>query len=112
LAAPRLGLAPDHRLGDAGMGEERLLHLDGVHILAPDVARDLLEPDAREILAALPARGAATAADVARGAGTTTDDAIARLYELRSLGYVERHGEGWKLTRRAVISARAGQGGC
>ncbi|WP_247721027.1 DNA-processing protein DprA [Streptomyces sennicomposti] len=78
----------------------------------PVLPRDLLEPDAREVLAALPARGAATAADVARGAGTTTDDAIARLYELRSLGYVERHGEGWKLTRRAVISARAGQGGC
>lgn len=78
----------------------------------PVLPRDLLEPDARQVLAALPARGVATAADIARGAGTTPDDAIARLYELRSLGYVERHGEGWKLTRRAVNSARAGQDGC
>ncbi|GAA5058663.1 DNA-processing protein DprA [Streptomyces similanensis] len=78
----------------------------------PVLPRDLLEPDARQVLAALPARGAATAPAVARDARTTVDDAIARLYELRSLGYVERHGEGWKLTRQAVISARAGRDGC
>ncbi|WP_073950271.1 DNA-processing protein DprA [Streptomyces kebangsaanensis] len=85
--------------------------------LAPDrcgpvLPRDLLEPDARQVLAALPARGAATPAEIARGARTTPDDAIARLYELRSLGYVERLGEGWKLTRQAVVSARAGRNGC
>jgi DNA processing protein len=78
----------------------------------PVLPRDLLEPDARQVLAALPATGALTAAAVARDARTTTDDAIARLYELRSIGYVERHGEGWKLTRQAVISARAGRDGC
>ncbi|MFI1166681.1 DNA-processing protein DprA [Streptomyces sp. NPDC020801] len=85
--------------------------------LAPDrrgpvLPRDLLEPDARQVLAALPARGAATAAEIAREARTTPDDVIARLYELRSLGYVERHGEGWKLTRQAMISARAVRDGC
>ncbi|MFF8593135.1 DNA-processing protein DprA [Streptomyces sp. NPDC015220] len=85
--------------------------------LAPDrhgpvLPRDLLEPDARQVLAALPAHGTVTAAAVAREARTTADDAIARLYELRALGYVERHGEGWKLTRQAVISARAGRHGC
>ena len=37
-------------------------------------------------------------------AGTTVDDAVGRLYELRALGYVERHGDGWKLTRQAMIS--------
>ncbi|MFB7594471.1 DNA-processing protein DprA [Streptomyces sp. NPDC056160] len=85
--------------------------------LAPDrrgpvLPRDLLEPEARQILAALPARGAPTATAIARDARTTPDDAIARLYELRSLGYVERHGDGWKLTRQAMISARAVPDGC
>ncbi|MEU1293963.1 DNA-processing protein DprA [Streptomyces sp. NPDC005840] len=72
----------------------------------PVLPRDLLEPAARQVLAALPGRGAATVAEIARGARTTPDDAVARLYELRSLGYVERHGDGWKLTRQAVISVR------
>ncbi|MBT2423155.1 DNA-processing protein DprA [Streptomyces sp. ISL-22] len=77
----------------------------------PVLPRDLLEPGARRVLAALPGRRAAGADEVARGAQTTQDDAIARLYELRSLGYVERHGDGWKLTRQAMISVRAGRSG-
>ncbi|MFJ3666675.1 DNA-processing protein DprA [Streptomyces sp. NPDC090106] len=78
----------------------------------PVLPLDLLAPGARTVLAALPSRGAATAAEVGRGAQTTEDEAIARLYELRSLGYVERHGDGWKLTRHAVISVRAGRSRC
>ncbi|MGN9761336.1 DNA-processing protein DprA [Streptomyces sp. SD31] len=77
----------------------------------PVLPRDLLEPGARRVLAALPGARAARADEVARGAQTTEDDAIARLYELRSLGYVERHGDGWKLTRQAMISVRAGRSG-
>ncbi|EPD64547.1 DNA-processing protein DprA [Streptomyces sp. HGB0020] len=82
--------------------------------LAPDrrgpvLPRDLLDPGARRVLAALPGRGAAQPGAIARGAQTTPDDAIARLYELRSLGYVERHGDGWKLTRQAMISVRGGR---
>ncbi|WP_328438372.1 DNA-processing protein DprA [Streptomyces sp. NBC_00444] len=82
--------------------------------LAPDrrgpvLPRDLLEPGARRVLAALPARRAAAADEIARGAQTTGDDTIARLYELRALGYVERHGDGWKLTRQAMISVRDGR---
>ncbi|MER6983068.1 DNA-processing protein DprA, partial [Streptomyces carpinensis] len=85
--------------------------------LAPDrhgpvLPRDLLERDTRQVLAALPGRGAATAAEIARGARTTADDVVARLYELRSLGYVERHDDGWKLTRQAMISVRVGREGC
>ncbi|MHC3471836.1 DNA-processing protein DprA [Streptomyces sp. 7R007] len=76
----------------------------------PVLPRDLLEPAARRVLAALPGRGAAPPGEIARGAQTTPDDAIARLYELRSLGYVERHGDGWKLTRQAMISVRRGAG--
>jgi len=85
--------------------------------LAPDrrgpvLPRDLLEPGARRVLAALPGRGTAPPGAIARGAQTTQDDAIARLYELRSLGYVERHGDGWKLTRQAMISVRGGRSRC
>lgn len=85
--------------------------------LAPDrrgpvVPRDLLDAAALRVLAALPGRGAATADEIARGAQTTPDDAIARLYELRALGYVERHGDGWKLTRQSMISVRGGRHGC
>jgi DNA processing protein len=77
---------------------------------APLLPRDLLGPDVRRVLDALPARGAVPVAQIARGALTTPDDAVARLYELRSLGHVERHGDGWRLTRHAVISARGGAG--
>ena len=64
----------------------------------------------RRILAALPGNRAALPREIARGAQTTEDDAIARLYELRALGYVERHGDGWKLTRQAMISVRPDRG--
>ncbi len=85
--------------------------------LAPDrrgpvLPRDLLEPAARRVLDALPARRTATADTIARGAGTTKDDVVGRLYELRSLGYVERHGEGWKLTRQAMISVSSDRRRC
>lgn len=85
--------------------------------LAPDrrgpaLPRDLLEPAARRVLAALPARRPAAVDEVAREARTTPDDAIARLYELRALGYVERHGDGWKLTRQAMVSVRGGRRRC
>ncbi|GGU38570.1 hypothetical protein GCM10010259_31400 [Streptomyces daghestanicus] len=85
--------------------------------LAPDrrgpvLPTDLLEPGARQVLAALPGRGSATPAGIARRAQTSQDDAIARLYELRALGYVERHDDGWKLTRQAMISTRTAHDPC
>ncbi|MER5428769.1 DNA-processing protein DprA [Streptomyces sp. NPDC002588] len=85
--------------------------------LAPDrrgpvLPRDLLEPGARRVLAALPGGRPAGPEEIAREAHTTPDDAIARLYELRALGYVERHGDGWKLTRQAMVSVRGGPGPC
>ncbi|MFD7434456.1 DNA-processing protein DprA [Streptomyces sp. NPDC059861] len=78
----------------------------------PVLPRDLLPPGVRPVLAAVPGHGEATAAEIARGVPTTEDDAIARLYELRALGYVERHGDGWKLTRQAMISVRGGRDVC
>lgn len=78
----------------------------------PVLPRDLLEARARAVLAALPGRRAARVDEIARGAQTTQDDAVARLYELRSLGWVERHGDGWKLTRQAMMTARTGRRPC
>ncbi|WP_432020338.1 DNA-processing protein DprA [Streptomyces sp. 1222.5] len=78
----------------------------------PVLPRDLLEPAARAVLAALPGDRAAPADEIALGARTTRDEAIARLYELRALGYVERHGDGWKLTRQSVIPLRDGHRPC
>ncbi|MET9891910.1 DNA-processing protein DprA [Streptomyces sp. NBC_00647] len=85
--------------------------------LAPDrrgpvLPRDLLHPGAGRVLAALPARGSAEAPEIARRAATTADDAVGRLYELRALGFVERHGDGWKLTRQAMISVRGDREPC
>ncbi|GAA2290595.1 DNA-processing protein DprA [Streptomyces hawaiiensis] len=89
----------------------------GMGELAPDrrgpvLPRDLLDPAARQVLDALPGRGEARPEEIARSAQTSPDDAIARLYELRALGYVERHGDGWKLTRQAVMSVRGARGPC
>ncbi|MEV5383211.1 DNA-processing protein DprA [Streptomyces sp. NPDC052721] len=78
----------------------------------PVLPRDLLQPAARTVLAALPGNRAAPADEIALGARTTREEAIARLYELRALGYVERHGDGWKLTRQAMISVRNGHRPC
>ncbi|MFG2649617.1 DNA-processing protein DprA [Streptomyces sp. NPDC048436] len=70
----------------------------------PVVPRDLLDPGAARVLAALPSRGSASAREIALGAGTVVDEVVGRLYELRSLGFVERHGDGWQLTRQAIVS--------
>ncbi|MET9733974.1 DNA-processing protein DprA [Streptomyces sp. NPDC006458] len=78
----------------------------------PVLPRDLLAAATRCVLAALPARRAAAPREIARGAQTTEDDAVARLYELRALGYVERHGDGWKLTRQAMVSLRGDRPRC
>ncbi|MFJ7968071.1 DNA-processing protein DprA [Streptomyces sp. NPDC096324] len=85
--------------------------------LAPDrrgpvLPRDLLHPDAVRVLAALPARDPAGTGEIARRAATSADDAVGRLYELRALGFVERHGDGWKLTRQATASVGGDREGC
>ncbi|MFI0981909.1 DNA-processing protein DprA [Streptomyces sp. NPDC021093] len=77
----------------------------------PVLPRDLLDPVTARVLEALPARGTADARSVARDAGTTGDEALARLYELHSLGFVERHGDAWQLASSAVRGARARRGG-
>ncbi|WP_240434939.1 DNA-processing protein DprA [Streptomyces sp. YIM 130001] len=77
----------------------------------PVLPRDLLPRPAAHVLETLPAGRAASVQDIARAAATTSDGAVARLYELQSLGFVERHGDDWQLTRHAMVSiSEAGAG--
>ncbi|MGW5846414.1 DNA-processing protein DprA [Streptomyces sp. NPDC055254] len=70
----------------------------------PVVARDLLHPDTARVLEALPAGRPADLAELALASGTGTDEVIGRLYELHSLGFVERQGDGWQLAGRALLT--------
>ncbi|GHG55373.1 DNA-processing protein DprA [Streptomyces griseocarneus] len=74
----------------------------GIGELAPErrgpvVARDLLEPAALRVLEAVPGRGGGDTALIARNAGTGRERALAGLYELQALGFVERRGDLWRL---------------
>ncbi|MEU8463071.1 DNA-processing protein DprA [Streptomyces sp. NPDC029003] len=66
----------------------------------PVLARDLLAPAAARVLEAVPAGRAAEPQEISLAAGTGTDEVIGRLYELHSLGFVERQGDGWRLAPR------------
>ncbi|MEU9253308.1 DNA-processing protein DprA [Streptomyces sp. NPDC048270] len=66
----------------------------------PVLARDLLDRETGRVLDALPAGRAVPAEELARACGNGTDEVIGRLYELHSLGFVERQGDGWQLSRR------------
>ncbi|MQY12251.1 hypothetical protein SRB5_23840 [Streptomyces sp. RB5] len=63
----------------------------------PVTRRDRLSPVAARVLDALPGRGSVDGAWVARESGTERDEALGRLYELLSLGFVERKGDRWQL---------------
>ncbi|WP_059011684.1 DNA-processing protein DprA [Streptomyces specialis] len=65
----------------------------------PAVPRDLLSRPAGEVLDALPADSAVAVEEVARGACTSPAAALARLRELNTLGFVERVGELWRVSR-------------
>ncbi|MBT2406054.1 MULTISPECIES: DNA-processing protein DprA [unclassified Streptomyces] len=66
----------------------------------PVLARDLLDPATVRVLEALPAGRLVNVDEVTLAAATDTDEVIGRLYELHSLGFVERQGDGWQLTTR------------
>ncbi|WP_314177023.1 DNA-processing protein DprA [Streptomyces winkii] len=72
----------------------------------PSVPRDVLPREAAQVLDALPARGAAGSARLAQAVGITPDAAVARLQELCALGFVERLGSGWQLSRCATAGTR------
>lgn len=77
----------------------------------PVLPRDRLDPVAARVLDALPYHGPADPRDLARGAGTSADETLGRLYELHSLGFVEREGDGWRLTRPYPCNDDARRGG-
>ncbi|WP_404956021.1 DNA-processing protein DprA [Streptomyces sp. 147326] len=68
----------------------------------PVLARDLLDRDTARVLEALPGGRPADVAELALACGTGVDEVIGRLYELHSLGFVERQGDGWQLSRRTA----------
>lgn len=64
------------------------------------VPHDLLAARTARVLDAVPTDVGAPARDIARGACTSERDASARLRELHALGFVERLGDLWLLSRR------------
>ncbi|MFG2591752.1 DNA-processing protein DprA [Streptomyces sp. NPDC048438] len=77
----------------------------------PVLPRDLLDAASARVLDALPGTGVMEGRDVARSAGASTDEVLGRLYELHSLGFVEREGDGWRLTRGRTRNGDARRGG-
>lgn len=77
----------------------------------PMLPRDYLDPVCGRVLDALPAHGSVNGREVARAAATSEDEALGKLYELHSLGFVEREGDGWRLTKRPTCNGDARRGG-
>ncbi|WP_330246488.1 MULTISPECIES: DNA-processing protein DprA [unclassified Streptomyces] len=77
----------------------------------PVLPRDLLDAASARVLDALPCHGSVGGRDIARTAGTSVDEALGRLYELHSLGFVERTGEDWQLTPRPTRMGGLRRGG-
>ncbi|MEV6075337.1 DNA-processing protein DprA [Streptomyces sp. NPDC052069] len=77
----------------------------------PVLPRDLLDAVTARVLDALPYHGITDVRDVARAAGTSADETLGRLYELHSLGFVERQGDRWRLTSGPTCNADARRGG-
>ncbi|MGW4893894.1 DNA-processing protein DprA [Kitasatospora sp. NPDC004240] len=69
--------------------------------VGPVVPRDLLEPAGARVLEAVPSTpDGAPVERLARQSGLPPDEVLHRLYELGSLGFVERHGAHWRLVRK------------
>ncbi|MFD8084237.1 DNA-processing protein DprA [Kitasatospora sp. NPDC059722] len=67
----------------------------------PVLPRDLLEPPVARVLEAVPATAEGAPVErLARQSGLPPDEVLQRLYELGSLGFVERHGAHWRIVRR------------
>ncbi|MFJ7065194.1 DNA-processing protein DprA [Streptomyces sp. NPDC101115] len=77
----------------------------------PVLPRDLLDPDTAHILEALPGHHPAPLDAIAARAGTSPDHTLAKLYELHSLGFVERQQDDWRLTNTRTEPSNARHGG-
>ncbi|WP_020577669.1 DNA-processing protein DprA [Actinopolymorpha alba] len=78
-------------------------------------SRDALDPRSRQVLEAVPVLRAGGVARIAEVAGVAADDVLGILGHLLLLGYVERQGNGWRLSpeerarrRHASTAARGG----
>ncbi|MGW1837326.1 DNA-processing protein DprA [Streptomyces sp. NPDC002067] len=96
--------------------DEVVEHAGAIGELAPEprgpvLARDLLEPAAARVLEALPSRGTATLADLARESGLTQDLTHGKLHELCALGFVQRSGTRWSVAQRADSPTGPRRGG-
>ncbi|WP_425555598.1 DNA-processing protein DprA [Kitasatospora kazusensis] len=68
----------------------------------PVLPRDLLEPGVARVLEAVPATAEGAPVErLAQRSGLPPDEVLQRLYELGSLGFVERFGAHWRLVRGA-----------
>ncbi|GAA2540798.1 MULTISPECIES: DNA-processing protein DprA [Streptomyces] len=93
-----------HLVADAGDIVELV---GGIGELAPAksgpvLPRDLLPERLGRTLEAVPAGPGGLLERIARGAATSIDETAGHLHELLALGFVERGGENWKLTRQAL----------
>ncbi|MFI9229793.1 DNA-processing protein DprA [Streptomyces rimosus] len=77
----------------------------------PVLARDLLDPVASRVLEAVPARGGADLRRLARDSGMAEEVTQGKLFELQSLGFVQRGGAVWELARVSTVASTARQGG-
>ncbi|KWT61924.1 DNA polymerase III subunit beta [Streptomyces albus subsp. albus] len=77
----------------------------------PVLARDLLDPVASRVLEAVPARGGADLRRLARDSGMAEEVTQGKLFELQSLGFVQRGGAVWELARVPTVASTARQGG-
>ncbi|MEU5545895.1 DNA-processing protein DprA [Streptomyces sioyaensis] len=77
----------------------------------PTLTRDLLDPIATRVLEALPAQGSTDAGRLAEEAGTPREVTQGKLFELLSLGFVQRCGGHWELARRAEAADGSRRGG-
>ncbi|MFJ3905875.1 DNA-processing protein DprA [Streptomyces sp. NPDC090025] len=81
------------------------------HRQGPVLPRDLLAPDTARVLEALPGQHPTPLTDIATRAGTHPDHTLAKLYELHSLGFVERHHDDWRLTNSPTEPSNVRHGG-
>ncbi|MFE1383988.1 DNA-processing protein DprA [Streptomyces sp. NPDC058740] len=77
----------------------------------PVLPRDLLAPDTARVLEALPGRSPVPLSEIAARAGIHPDHTLAKLYELHSLGFVERRQDDWQLTNSGTEASNTRHGG-
>ena len=74
----------------------------------PTVPRDALPVEATTVLDALPPHGTAAVGPLARETGLSAEAVLVRLQELCALGFVERRGGEWQLSRAAIRDTGGG----